>query len=136
MSYQNNLPAISQKALADFRKAAPEIIKETVAQAMLCTDDIAQHGEQAESLITSGLVFTTRMLDSAMSVGATALLKDELSWAKDRLPHDGVSMQQVSRRLIIYRNIILEKMSPNDGIEVVRYVDWMLEKMGPFVPEN
>jgi methanogenic corrinoid protein MtbC1 len=126
---QNDLPAISKEALAAFRAASPEIIKETVALALLSTADIAQHGDQAERLITSGLEFTTRMLDSAMSTGSTALILDELLWAKDRLPHDKVSMQQVSNRMKLYRNTILKKLPPNQASEVISYIDWMTARM-------
>jgi hypothetical protein len=136
MSSQNDLPAISKEALVAFRVAALEIIKETVAQALFYADDVAQHGDQAESLIEAGLEFTTRMLDSAMCVGGTVLLEDELLWAKDRLPHDGVSMQQVSKRLKIYRQIMLKKLTPKDGIEVARYIDWMLAKLETLIPST
>jgi hypothetical protein len=129
MPSQNDLPAVSQEALKAFRTAAPQIIKECVDRALLDKANVAQHGDQAESLITAGLQFTTRMLDSAMSVGATALLADELAWAKDRLPHDGVSMQQVSSRLTIMREIIFNKLPRAEAREVVSYLDWMLERM-------
>jgi hypothetical protein len=133
MSSQNELPAISRGALAAFRSASPHLIKETVAQSLLNTADVVQHADQAENLITAGLEFTTRMLDSAMSVGVPALLEDELLWAKDRLPHDGVSMHQVNSRLKIYRGIILNKLSPRDAAEVVVYLDWMIAKLGTLV---
>ena len=129
MPSQNDLPAVSQEALQIFRAAAPQIIKESVDLALLEKADVVQHGDQAESVITAGLQFTTRMLDSAMSVGATALLGDELAWAKDRLPHDGVSMQQVSARLKIMREIILHKLPRKEAAEVVAYLDWMLKRM-------
>jgi hypothetical protein len=126
---QNELTAISKESLAAFRAASPEIIRETVALALLCKNDVAQHGDQAEKLITSGLEFTTRMLDSAMTFGSTALISDELLWAKDRLPHDKVSMQQVSNRMKIYRNAILSKLPHTQANEVIAYIDWMTARM-------
>ncbi len=129
MPIQNELPAISQEAITAFRLASPEIIRETVALSLLCKDDIAQHGDQAEKLITSGLEFTTRMLDSAMCFASTALILDELLWAKDRLPHDKVSMQQVANRMKIYRNTILNKLPPGQASEVINYIDWMTARM-------
>jgi hypothetical protein len=129
MPSQNELPAVSPETLKAFRAEAPQIIKESVARALLVKADVIQHGDQAESLITAGLQFTTRMLDSAMSVGATALLGDKLAWAKDRLPHDGVSMQQVSSRLKIMREIVLHKLPLKEAAETVAYLDWMLKRM-------
>lgn len=129
MSIQDELPAISKEALASFRAASPEIIRETVALALLSKEDVAQHGAQAEKLITSGLEFTTRMLDSAMTFGSTDLILDELLWAKDRLPHDKVSMQQVANRMKIYRHTILNKLPPGLASEVISYIDWMTARM-------
>ncbi len=129
MFFQDDLPAISPQALKAFRAAAPEIIKETMQQSMRCKEDIAQHGDQAESLITAGLGFTTHMLDSVMAFGATALMTDELTWAADRLPHDGVTMQQVTNRLKIYRQIVIDKLSPGDSHEVAEYIDWMIVRL-------
>ena len=138
MSFQSLLPAISKETLAAFRKAAPQIIRETVAQAMIYSADIVQHGDQAERLITSGLEFTTRMLDSAMSVGETVLLDDGLLWVKDRLPHDGVSMQYVMKSLIIYRKMVLNNLPPGKSDEVISYIDWMISKLATpgFQPET
>jgi hypothetical protein len=129
MSFPDDYQAVSTEALVAFRAATAEIIKETVAQAMICKADIKQHGDQAERLITSGFEFTTRMLDTAMSMGAISLLEDELSWAKDRLPHDGVSMQHLLNRLTIFRKIVLNKLPPREGSEVVRYIDWMIARL-------
>jgi hypothetical protein len=133
MSAKNDLPAISKEGLAAFRAAAPAIVRETAAQALSYTADVAQHGEQAASIITAGLEFTIRMLDSAMAVGATLLLEDELVWAKVRLPHDGVSMQQVAKRLKLMRQICLAKLPSSYGSEVVRYIDWMAERLETIV---
>jgi hypothetical protein len=133
MSSQNDLPAVSKEALISFRAATPEIIKETVARSLLHKKDIAHHGQQAERLITSGLEFTTSMLDSAMSAGVTELLMDQVLWAKDRLPFDGVSVLHIISRLNILRSVIIAKLAPEEGAEVVRFVDWMIVKFETFV---
>lgn len=56
-------------------------------------NDIVQHGDEAEKLLKIGMEYITKMLESAMSLGEISLLKDQLSWACDRLPHDGVEME-------------------------------------------
>jgi methanogenic corrinoid protein MtbC1 len=128
ISEQDEFHAISREALAAFRAAAPRIIRETVTQSMKVTADIKQHGDQAENIITAGMEFTLRMLDSAMAAGETALLADELMWAKDRLAYDGVSLQQVGNRLKLMRKIAIEKMPSEEAGEVTGYIDWMIAK--------
>ena len=94
---------------------------------------LASLGDRAEGIVKTGLGFTTRMLQAAMCVGEVALLADEMTWAKDRLPHDGVSMQLVLANLQLMRTVISEMLDPAHAREVLEYVDWMIETTRPMV---
>jgi methanogenic corrinoid protein MtbC1 len=122
---QKHLISVSKETLMEFRKEVPEIIREAVRQSMTCKNDIVQHGDQAESILTAGFEFTVRMLDAAMYAGESSILEDQLKWASERLPHDGVSMAQVLTRFRILRSIVLSRLSKKGGKEVARYIDWM-----------
>jgi hypothetical protein len=126
MVNKKDLPAISPEALESFRDNSPAIIKETVARSLKREEEVSQHGDQAEKLITSGLEFTTKMLEAAMSMGELPLLEDELTWAKDRLPHDGVEMEHLLTRFKIYRDVVKENLPPEYADEITDFIDWMI----------
>jgi ferric-dicitrate binding protein FerR (iron transport regulator) len=119
---------VSDEALASFRAASAEIIKETVSRSMARQDEVTQHGAQAQQLLTAGLEFTTRMLDAAMATGEIPMLEDELSWARDRLPHDGVAPEHVLSRLTIYRDVVSTLLPAHLAGEVTGYIDWMIAR--------
>jgi len=120
------LKAISPEAMAAYRYACPDLIKDTVAESLKETCNVEEFGEQAERIVTSGLVFTTRMLEAAMAMGSKIILKDEIEWAQDRLPHDGVDMMQVVCRIKILRRQIINRIQPALASEITAYVDWLL----------
>ena len=129
MSVTNKQAAIapvSPAALAAFRAASPEIIRETVSRSMAQADDVMQHGADAQKLLTAGLTFTTRMLDAAMSSAEIPMLEDELCWARDRLPHDGVAPEHVLSRLAIYRDVVCSLLPAQHAGEINGYVNWMI----------
>ncbi len=130
MSPNEDLPedllAISPEALESFRENSQLIIKETVVRSLKREKEVSQHGDQAEKLIASELDFTTRMLDTAMSMGEIPLLDDELSWANDRLPHDGVEMEHILSRFKIYRDVVKETLAPEYADEVIGFIDWLI----------
>jgi hypothetical protein len=123
-----SLPPLTPEALAAFRAISPTVIRETVARSLQRTSEVAQHGEEAERLLTAGLEFTTLMLDAAMATGEIPLLEDELSWARIRLPFDGVAAEHVLNRLIIYRDLITSLMPPEYTRQVSEYIDWMIAR--------
>lgn len=118
---------VSPKAMDSFKTFAPEIIKKTVEISMKRHNEISQHKDQAHSIINSGMEFTTKMLESALLTGEISLLEDELKWAADRLPHDGVSMKHVLVRLKIYRKQIINILPEDDASEIVPFLDWMIQ---------
>jgi len=125
-SAKNKLPPISPEALASFHENRDTLIRETVTRSLKRDHEVLQHGEKAPKLLTIGLDFTTKMLEAAMSMGEVALLEDELKWAKDRLPHDGVEMEQVLHRFKIYRDVIQETLPLEYANEITAFMDWMI----------
>jgi hypothetical protein len=135
VTIQKGIPAISSQALRAFRAATPELIKETVSRSLKSAADIKPPGEQAENTLTAGMGFTLRMMDSAMAVGEISLLEDELGWAKEHLPHEGVTLGQVSTRFRLLKSVVLDQLTPSDSQEVVRYIDWMIAKLVEMTPK-
>ncbi|AUB59743.1 MAG: hypothetical protein KO318_03290 [Methanobacterium sp.] len=125
-SAKNELPPISPEALSSFQENSASLIKETVSRSLKRDHEVVHHGEKAPELLTTGLEFTTKMLEAAMSMGEVALLEDELKWAKERLPHDGVKMEHVLHRFKIYRDVVQEILPSEYATEITAFMDWMI----------
>ncbi|NYB52314.1 MAG: hypothetical protein HVN35_07150 [Methanobacteriaceae archaeon] len=133
---ESNLPPVSAEALEAFQAASDDIIKETVKRSLEREDEVIHHGDDAGELITSGITFTTQMLEAAMSMGEIPLLEDELQWAKDRLPHDGVELEHVKVRLQIYRNVVSEKIPAEHSQEINQFIDWMINRQEEIISQE
>ncbi|MCK9151733.1 hypothetical protein [Methanobacterium alcaliphilum] len=127
MPDNNQFSPVSLETMNCFKKHAPEIIEKTVQISMKRKEEVIQHGNQAQKLLILGMQFTTKMLESALITGEISLLEDELKWAKDRLPHDDVTMKHVLVRLKIYRTQIMKTLPEECAIEIVPFIDWMIE---------
>lgn len=121
--------SVSAQALASFRHHEQAIIARVAARSLERRDEVIQHGENAEHLITAGIQFTTRMLDTAMALGEVALLEDQLAWALQRLPHDGVSPQQIVNRLRLYAEVVEELLSSDHARQITPFVAWMVTRL-------
>lgn len=126
MDEREAIAPASAEALAAFRKERETIIQAVAARSLARQEEVAHHGDEAERLITSGIEFTTRMVDAAMAMGEVVLLADQLRWAMDRLPHDGVSPEYVLNRFRIYRQVVEERLPADHAADVVRFLDWMI----------
>ena len=122
------LRPLSTKALSAFRSAQGDIAREVVRRCLTRTEQVAHHGDDAQDLLTKGMDFVMRMLDSAMAVGEVALLEDELAWARQRLPHDGVSAEHVLTRFQILGQVVSEMLPDEAAAEVIPYLDWLVER--------
>lgn len=131
---KNELPPISPEALASFQVNKEFLIKKTVQRSLQREHEVAHLGESAQDLLTAGMQFTTQMLEAAMSMGEVALLEDELEWAQDRLPHDGVEMEHVLNRLKILCDVTRETLPPEQANEINEFIKWMI-KHGNYLME-
>ncbi|QUH22291.1 hypothetical protein HYG87_00175 [Methanobacterium alkalithermotolerans] len=133
---QDEFPPVSPEALKSFKEHSPDIIKNTVNISMKRSDEVDQHGDQARELLTIGMEFTTRMLESAMSLGEVSILEYQLNWACDRLPHDGVALKHILIRLEIYREQIIEALTEEYASEITLYLDWMITWQKDYIKKS
>lgn len=131
---KKELPPISPGALASFQENKEILIKKTVHRSLQREHEVAHLGESAQDLLTAGMEFTTQMLEAAMSMGEVALLEDELAWAQDRLPHDGVEMEHILNRLKILCDVTRETLPPKQANEINEFIKWMI-KHGNYLME-
>ena len=104
-------PNVSAEAQAAFKKNHAKIIELTVANLLAEPGQFDHFGDQAESTLTAGLEFTSSSLETCMLINDASLLIEQLRWAKDRLPHDGISMNRMTESLKVYCDVI-NKMLP------------------------
>jgi hypothetical protein len=123
------LPPVDHDALSAFKSARQSINEQVVQRALQRPKETAQHGDQAAEMISSGIEFTTRMLENTMPTGQTALLEDQLAWALDRLPHDGVAPEHVLSRFTIYAGVVAELLETKDAQQINRYLEWMINRL-------
>ena len=86
--------------------------------------------------MTIGMEFTTRMLESAMSLREVSILEYQLNWACDRLPHDGVALKHILIRLEIYREQIIEALTEEYASEITLYLDWMITWQKEYIKKS
>lgn len=125
MGDSNAPPAVSAESLLAFQNMSARIVEKAVDRSLKFTKEVEQHGEEAKAVITEGLEMTSKILESAMAVGETSLLLDQLNWAKDRLPHEGVTMEHVLHRFQIYAEVIDELLPEKNSNEIIPFIKWM-----------
>jgi hypothetical protein len=136
MEKDDRIAPISKEALAAFREEKSAITQEVAARSLSREDEVAHHGEEAGRLVTSGIEFTTRMLEAAMTVGEITLLDDQLTWAMERLPHDGVSPQYVLNRFRIYRQVVEDVLPKPHASEITPFLDWMIARQRELIGQE
>ncbi len=136
MPAERPIPPVNADTLAAFREKQETIIRQVAERSLARQQEVAHHGDEAEQRITSGLVFTSRMLDAAMAVGELSLLEDQLTWAMDRLPHDGVVPEHVLHRLRIYREVVRETLAERHASEIESYLTWMIARQEELLQER
>ncbi|MEW6011375.1 MAG: hypothetical protein AB1604_08785 [Euryarchaeota archaeon] len=133
---QEDFPPVSPEALKSFKENSPRIIKKTVDISMERSKEVEHHGKKARELLSNGMEFTTRMLESAMSLGEVSILEYQLNWACDRLPHDGVALKHILKRLEIYREQIIEALPEEYASEITLYLDWMITWQKEYIKKS
>lgn len=127
------LKPVSPAALAAYRKHKTRIVENVVARALEQPAEVAQHGDDAERIVTAGIEFTAQVLESVMQVGDPALLDYQLSWAQDRLPHDGVSPAFVLSRFRNFADSVAQTLAPEHAQEVNQWVNWLINRQQALV---
>jgi hypothetical protein len=128
--------SIRHAALEAFREQSPRIISETASRALARENEVALHGEEARHVVASSLEFTVRLMDAAMACGESALLEDQLLWALDRLPNDGVSIEHVLSRLALLREVTMELMPKVLAVEIAAVVEWTEQRLSELAAER
>jgi hypothetical protein len=130
MSDELHMPStVDRSTIASFKKLKNSIIDQAVADIMRYTKSMEELGSAAEEKIRSGLGFTIEILISVMSLGDKNLLEDQLNWAKDRLPHDGVQPDHIMENMKILAGVINDLMTEKDAESIVPYMEWMIKRM-------
>ena len=124
--------AVSPATVAVFAAERSRIIEMTVARSLERTE-VAQHGQDAERLLTIGLDFTTQAIMIAMQLVNPALLDQQLQWGNTRLPHDGVSAEQLLQRFQILAEVITETLASLDAQAVNSYVNRLIQREAALV---
>ena len=120
-------PAISDNTLHIFRDKKTLIEAAVVERSLKDKSDIEQHGKEAQELIRSGIHFTTEILESAMSTGEMALLKDQVEWSQDRLVQDLVLPSHIIRRFNYYMDALSTYLPEEPASEILPYLQWMIQ---------
>jgi len=130
MSDELNIPStVNNSTTASFKKLKNTLIDRAAANIMLHTKSMDTLGNTAEEKIRSGLDFTIEVLISVMSLGDVNLLEDQLNWAKDRLPHDGIEPEHIMENMKILAGVINELMTKTDADSIAPYMQWMIKRM-------
>ncbi len=126
MSNMNELPEVSLETLAHFEAQRTQIVHQAVERSMNRQAEVVQHGEQARQLITVGLDFTTQAVSIAMQMRNAELLKQQLIWGNDRLPHDRVEPTHILARLRILADVVRGTLTPTDAAAVNQYIGYLI----------
>jgi hypothetical protein len=119
-------PNVSPEAQAAFKKNQPKIIEQLVARLLAEPGQFDHLGNQAESTLKAGFEFTSSSLEACMLMNDASLLINQLSWAKDRLPHDGISMERMLKNLQVYCDVITQVLPAAYAAEIVQMIEQMM----------
>jgi hypothetical protein len=128
MADMSQIKKVPPDALAAYRAHRGTIVQTTVALAMHHHDEVTQHGEQAEHLLTAGLDYTTQALEVAMALHDLDMLEYQLQWGNERLPHDGVQPRHLLRRYEILARVIETTLGEPHAQAVNQFVGWMIAR--------
>jgi MerR family transcriptional regulator, light-induced transcriptional regulator len=128
MSDTLELERVLPEALAAFQAQRLNIVRATVARSLENQAEVAQHGAQAEELLTTGLDFTTQALEVAMRLHNTDMLEYQLQWGNERLPHDGVAPEQLLHRFEILSQVIEATLPAPYAQGITPFVQWLMAR--------
>jgi len=134
----NSIPApdISSEAQLAFKQNHTKIIDTLVTRLLKEPGQFVHLGEQAESILRTGFEFTSSSLEACMQINDASLLIDQLRWANDRLPHDGIGMERMIKNLHVYCEVISEMLPENYSSPIVELVQSMISIQKEIAKEN
>jgi len=112
-------PNVSAAAQAVFLKKHASIIAATVDRLLQEKGAYDHFGDQAERILSIGFEFTTSTLEACMAVNNADLFLEQLRWSQDRLPHDGVQVDQMAKGLDVYCVVIGELLPAAYAVEII-----------------
>jgi len=136
MTKRSELKPISPQALAAFKKHRLNIIQMVVTRSMKNMDEVPQHGDKTEELLTTGLDFTTQALEVSMQLGNIDIFEIQLQWALDRLPHVGVQPQHLLSLFKILAEVIQSILPAQVTREVYPFVTWLINRENELIQER
>lgn len=113
---------VSPEALAALAAARETIIRTVLER----THEVAHHGDEAERILSAGLEFTTRMLETAMQLHQPGLLDQQIDWAYERLPHDSTVPEHILSRFQIYAEVVGALLPAPHAEAVNQFVNRMI----------
>lgn len=87
---KNEPVKVDNESLQFYINTIPELIEKNHAKIFENKEEYKHMGDDAEKKVKTGLEFLGRILQSVIAIGDTTLLSDQLVWAKQRLPLDGI----------------------------------------------
>ena len=127
---------VRPETLQLFNQHKQDIIRKVVNISLQRQEEVTHHGIKAKQVITSGINFTTKMLESAIMTEDVSLLHDQIIWAMDRLPHDGVRPEFILNRFNIYADVVNEILPEDNSFEINQYIYWMQSKLKELIKEQ
>jgi hypothetical protein len=129
-------PNISNEAQTAFRKNQPRLNEILVTRLLAEPGQFDHLGDQAEITLKSGFEFTSSNLEACMLMNDASLLIDQLRWAKDRLPHDGISMDRMVKNLQVYCDVISDLLPQPYAAEIVNMIQNMISTQQAIMKEE
>lgn len=115
-------PNVSAAAVASFQENRTKI-NELVVRRLLEEDREFDHlGDRAAQVLATGFEFTSAGIETCLKINDASLLVDQLQWARDRLPHDGISMPRMTENMKVYHQVILEVIPAPQNTEIAAFV--------------
>lgn len=130
------LRPVSEVARTTFQDHRAALVDRTVEASLAFPEQLVDHGDDAREMLTMGLTFTTRSLETAITFGTVDLLADQLQWAMDRLPHDGFAPDHVLHRLQLLREALHETVTAVHAEKISPYIDWMVAEQQRLIDER
>jgi hypothetical protein len=127
MSKDIDAAAVSPDALSAFRNGTEHIIRESLTRSLAFSEEAVGHGDRVDHIITKGMTFTCRMLDTAIATGERGILDDQIIWAHKRLTHDGVRPAHIRHRFQILLDVIQELLPQQYAEEIIPYIEGMIQ---------